>query len=230
MHKLIALILFMTSFSALAFDSGSPWGNLLMSTVFKQGFGNHFSDAHALKMPWQLDREFVDGRERSPDQSRPVQLKCDKNKLWPTHPQQTTKDYLFAVFSQYDHGKLKADSYPCRTPNPTRRFCLRGDVAKVVVMSDVYEDECGNVYRGYWLMTFQKSDENQGTLSARGRTFYIDQNGSNFRLGHTYPVNKSEFLFLGGLLPGDLAKAKQGRDEALRLGMKIKGRAYIPKN
>lgn len=190
---------------------------------------NYFPDSQFLELPWRDSSDFVIVDPISPEEVRQVPLSCDNSALWPTHPFQTTKEYLWAGFAHYYHHKLPVDSYACLRPNPTNRFCVLGAIAMAVIMSDTFEDECGNVYRGYWLVSYLKSDENMGTLFSRGRTAY-QRPGSPYEYdmieGDTYPLQNKDFLFLGELLPLDHENISREQDRAFKNGFIRKHKAF----
>ena len=196
----------------------------------KLEIGTNYPDHDSLELPWRDSTDFVIVNALSPDEAGKTPLSCKNSKLWPTHPYQTTKEYLWAGFAHYQHHKLPVDSYACLRPNPTNRFCLMGAIAMAVVMSDTFEDECGNVYRGYWLVSYLKHDENMGTLFSKGRTAY-PRPGSPYEYdmieGNTYPLKNSDFLFLGALLPLDHDNIALEQDRALKNGFTRKAKAFL---
>ncbi len=161
---------------------------------------------------WRTDSEFVFEASKEKVNPNQTQLRCQSSKLYPSHPYQSTKEYHAAMRADYNHTKLPADSRACQTPNPTRRFCLRAGAAKLLVMSDLYVDECGHHYRGYWLTSYMSLDESMGTLFAKGRTAY-PRPGSTFRgdyvTGNTYEVREKDFVYLTPLESQDRAKLNQ---------------------
>lgn len=230
---LFGVILSCTSRTPLRFPS-SPveemgWQEFVMKRLVEPaGLQNYFPDPKALG-PWKLNDEFVINKPLLPSQISEKPMTCETKNLYPTHPFQTTKEYIHAVFSMYDHSILPADSYACLTPNPTRKFCLRGATAIMVVMSDTYEDDCGNYYRGYWLLTYLKSDENMGTLFSKGRVLYerpeAEFPGEYYEAG-TYTVKRDDFFTLGELLPTDRENIRAEEERALRAGFRRKGKLF----
>lgn len=192
------------------------------------GIQTFFPDPKALE-PWRLNDEFVINKPISPSQIFEKPLTCETKNLYPTHPYQSTKEYIHAVFSMYDHTILPPDSHACLTPNPTRKYCLRGSTAIMVVMSDTYEDDCGNYYRGYWLVTYLKSDENMGTLFSKGRVLYekpeAEFPGEYYEAG-TYVVNRNDFFTFGELLPGDRENIRAEEERSLRAGFRKNGKLF----
>lgn len=154
-----------------------------------------------------------------------VQINCEQDQvnLYPTHPQQESKEYHLFDWGQYNHFKLHGESEACamssRFKSKNGQYaCLRPDVIFNVVMSDIYRDKCGNFYRGFKHLVFLKKNENMGTLLSVGRTIYPNPK-SNFPgdtyVGPTYPVLVQEFVFLSNVLPGDLEKTAALKAKAL---------------
>lgn len=217
MIKILVTFLFCTSIHA-----AEGWPSFIESSVFP--------DSQFLQLPWRESTDFVIVDAISPDEARELPLTCESSTLWPTHPFQTTKEYLWAGFAHYEHHKLPVDSYACMRPSPTNRFCLMGAIAMAVVMSDTFEDECGNTYRGYWLVTYLKHDENMGTLFSKGRTAYPRPGGPyeyDMIEGDTYPVKTKDFLFLGELLPLDHENISREQDRASKNGFIRKQQAFV---
>ncbi len=207
------------------------WQDYILQNYFdRNGVEKYFSDSLYLG-PWQINGDFVmDGPPLQPYQIQEKSFQCPVKKLYPTHPSQATKEYLHAVYSQYDHGRLPPQSYACLRSGPLGRFCVLAAIAMVVVMSDTYEDECGNLYRGYWLVTYLKSDENMGTLFAKGRSAYEKPNAQfpgEFIEDNTYFITPTDFMFMGEILPGDKAKIATERDRALRSGFRMNGKLFV---
>jgi hypothetical protein len=218
----------------MRFPSSPVQENDWQAYIFKNvtgpsGLGSFFSDPESLG-PWRMNEEFVINRPVLPSEISLKPFACGTKNLYPTHPYQTTKEYLHAVFSMYDHGTLPPTSYACLTRSPNGRFCLRGAVALMVVMSDTYEDDCGNYYRGYWLVTYLKSDENMGTLFSKGRVLYEKPDaefpGEYVEAG-TYVVKASDFFILGELLSDDQEKIRVEEERALRSGFRKAGKLFI---
>lgn len=181
---------------------------------------SEFPDSQFL-LGWNNNDDFVINRHEAPEQITKRELNCESQTLWPTHPQQFTKEYHFAAWSHYDHGRLKPDSGACLRANPSNRFCVMATYANAVVMSDTFSDECGNFYRGYWLVSYLRSDESMGTLVSKGRTVYPKTDAEfpgEFVTGDTYPVNVTNFLFLASLAKEDSKLIKMSQTEALKEG------------
>lgn len=179
-----------------------------------------FPDSNLL-LGWQTSSDYVITRTETPETIRKVQIRCHQSNIWPTHPQQYTKEYQAAFWSHYDHGRLSVSSPACLRPNPTNRFCVKATYANTIFMSDLYNDECGNTYRGYWIVNFLKSDESMGTLFAKGRTVYPKPNSEwegEFQTGDTYQIQVSDFLFFSDVTSADLKSIELSRENAIREG------------
>lgn len=179
-----------------------------------------FPDAHLLK-GWNDNADFVITRHEKPETIRKVTFNCPSSNIWPTHPQQYTKEYQAAFWSHYDHGKLSVNSPACLRANPSNRFCVMATWADAVFMSDLYNDECGNTYRGYWLVSYLHADETMGTLFAKGRTVYPKPDSEyegEFETGDTYFSNASDFLFFSNVTNLELQQIEMSRQNALKEG------------
>ena len=198
-----------------------------------------FPDSKYLGPGWTKYHEFdVDGRQLPPGTLDVLPLTCKDKKLYPTHPQQFTKEYIYGVVASYDKARLPGGSSSCETATRNARaYCIIAMKAVVVVVSDTYEDGCGNLYRGYWVKNYRvavdkrKSEDNMGTLFSLGRTQYPKPNGQfagEFVDGNTYPVNVKDFLFLATLRPGDQKRIREAQGYAARAGFKKAGRIWQP--
>lgn len=152
-----------------------------------------------------------------------VEISCADTLLFPTHPQQETKIYHIYQIAQYDQAKLNGDDPAClmsaRYANGKGvKACLRADYAHYVVLSDLYRDRCGGLYRGFWELAFLNRDESMGTLFSLGRVLFQKENSSvlDMYVASTYPVPRKEFLFLSPLLPGDREKIESLKGAALK--------------
>jgi hypothetical protein len=206
------------------------WHEYVMNNfIDRNGVEKYFTDPEHL-MSWQENTDFVINNSLQPFQITEKSFSCSVRKVYPTHPSQGTKEYLYAVYAMYDHRKIPPNSYACLRKNLTGRFCVRAATAIMVVMSDTFEDECGNYYRGYWLVTYLKSDESMGTLFAKGRTAYEKPNAqfpNEFVEGGTHFLAPKEFLLFGNLLPGDLVKIRAEKARSLRSGFRMNGKLFM---
>ncbi len=146
-----------------------------------------------------------------------ISLNCSSANLYPTHADQSTKQYHQFNYGSYDINKLKAEDPTCLLPSKYKNaagkyYCQRSDILYSTVISDTYRDLCGNQYRAFWRVTYLKQNDNMGTLFSRGRTMYQNP-GSDFPgdvvLGGTYITNVKDFLFLSPLFTGDDNLIKQ---------------------
>lgn len=169
---------------------------------------------------WQEVRGYVTNRTDLNSYPK-LRVSCDDQNLYPTHPQQILKEYHRYSSNQYNNTKLKGGDGPClmaaNTSGPKGPSCLRADLAYDVIISDTYQDACGNYYRGFRQTAFLGKEESMGTLFSAGRTVF-QRPGSTIEndmtYGHTYPVAASEMLMVGPLLPGDAEAIERARKEA----------------
>lgn len=195
-------------------------------------------DGKYIDKPWKQSSEIgFERRPPQPSQLQEVQVNCRSKELWPTHPQQFIKEYLYAVQADFDRTRLPPTFSSCITPNPTKRFCLRAQTANVLVMSDTYQDNCGNYYRAYWHVAYRTgggprhSEDHMGTMLSRGRTQYERPNArfkGEYDTGYTYPVKADDFLFLSKLLPSDQGNIRKFRAQAIKQGFTMKGKSFTP--
>ncbi len=231
---LMSLLVSCASQEQVRLPSSTPyqrtWHEYVMNNfIEKHGIEKYFPDPEYMKR-WQENREFVINTALPPFRITEKPFSCKVRKVYPTHPSQYTKDYLYAVYANYDHGKIPPNSSACMRKNPTGRFCVRTTSAYMVVMSDTYEDECGNYYRGYWLITYLKSDESMGTLFAKGRAAYEKpdaQFANEYVEDGTHFLAPREFLLFSELLPGDAKKIREEKARALRSGFRMKGKLFV---
>ncbi len=217
-----------------ASNSYGSWEEYIQREVLStRNLDAWYPDSQFLKIPWRKSNDVAyDSNPREPSALNIKSLRCGDRTLWPTHPQQTTKNYLYGIFASYDHTKLPPTSDACNRPAPNGRFCLTATLAYLFVMSDTYQDSCGNYYRGYWMVNFLKKYDNMGTLLSKGRTVYQTP-GSQFRgdyqTAQTYGVEAADFLFLTELDSGDMAKIRRDSEAALRGGFTKRGLAFEPR-
>jgi hypothetical protein len=154
------------------------------------------------------------------DDLDPVQVpaSCADKKLYPTHPQQRSKSYHVYRVAIYENEKLPADSPVCKiTSAGAKKFCLLADTFQYAVISDVFQDACGGLYRGVWNAGFLKRDDNLGVLLSKGRTVYPKPNASyegDVEDGQTYAVEAKDFLLLTAPFAGDKETAAKLAGEA----------------
>ena len=244
MKSLVALVFLVSSLTVLA--DRVPANDIPFSTWkgylehAKGNFQDLFEDGQYLDNRWVKYEEVdVDGSQFPPSRIDIVPLTCRDRKLYPTHPQQFSKDYVMSLVSKYDRIRLPGTSSACTTPTTSKRTCIVAMRAVVAVMSDTYQDSCGNYYRGYWFLSYRvstnrfKTEDNMGTLFSKGRTQYPKphaQFAGEVVDGNTYPVSEKDFLFLTPLLPGDMKKIRDNQAYAIRAGFTKKGMIWNPRN
>lgn len=93
-----------------------------------------------------------------------------------------------------------------------------------VLMSDTYIDDCGEIFRGYWVEETLISNDvvaTGGPNTSKGRTVYEKPDGEKYDgvveaySGDTYPLITSNFDFFGPLLVGDIENIKKYKTMAL---------------
>lgn len=153
-----------------------------------------------------------------------VTVDCPKGTaLYPTHPQQDTKLYHVFNVGKYNQAKLNGDSEVCALSSKFKNSrgtltCLAPDLIYEVVISDTYEDACGNLYRGFWKREFKKSEESMGTLFSLGRTLYERPGAlfkNDFYVDSTYSLDAKDFLFLTPAFKEDSVLVSQARARIL---------------
>jgi hypothetical protein len=153
-----------------------------------------------------------------------VPVNCADKNLYPTHPQQTTKLYHRFLSVRYAEAKLTAGDEACKIGSKYqnaagRRPCLAADYGEYAVLSDTYQDACGNFYRAAWDIFFLKGNDNMGMLFSKGRTLYQRPDSdfpNDMYVAQTYPVPASDFLLISPLFPGDEQAIQIQRDGALK--------------
>lgn len=178
-------------------------------------------DAHAFKQ-WQPVDGYADGSiDLSKLKSVAFNCTSDEN-LYPLTPQQYTKHYHIFDWGSYDHFKLTADSEACLVGSKYKnsqgvKACLSPDTVYYVLMSDVYRDRCGKMYRAFWEVIYLKKNDNMGTLFSKGRTMY-PKNGSthDFYEGHTYALHRNQFVMLTEIFNQDAEKISLSQQRAVK--------------
>lgn len=147
-----------------------------------------------------------------------VPTSCPDQKLYPTHPQQLSKSYHVYRIGIYENDKLPADSAACKiSSSGEKKFCLLADTYEYAVISDIFQDACGGLYRGVWSVGYLKRDDNMGTLLSKGRTVYPKPNATyqgEMEDGQTYGAERKDFLFLAPAFAGDKEVATRLAAEA----------------
>lgn len=161
-----------------------------------------------------------------------IEIACDSDKLYPTHPSMIAKDYHVFLTGSYDHFKLTANDEACKIPAPKgskknaegKLGCLASYKIHYALISDIFVDKCGNLYRGFEEQMFFPELNRMQDLWSLGRCTFPDPNSElnngNSKIveaiaGHTYAVARSQFVFLTQLFPGDLEKIQRARTSAL---------------
>lgn len=147
----------------------------------------------------------------------PLTSSCVGDTIMPAHPQGGTKLYHLFEVAIYDPTKLEASDPGCLIGSKGKNkqgvhACLSPDKLYHAVLSDTYVDTCGNYYRGFWEVTFLKSQENMSTLVSKGRNLRQKKGSSikgDLEMGPASPVPLTELLFLTPLFKGDLEKIQK---------------------
>ncbi len=174
-------------------------------------------EVHAF-VGWRDDTQTVS--DPKPKDVERVQIACADKTLYPTHPQSSLKKYHRYSHGRYDHAKLDGESPVCKVKGGGRNSagkipCLSPAGLDYAMLSDTYEDSCGNRYRGYWENLYLTTDETMGTLMSRGRTVYTVPNAQfsgEVYDGATYAVDAGDFAFVSALLPGDEERIANAKD------------------
>ena len=186
-----------TTFGRRTSSTGLPWG-LSQSDI---------PSANAL-VRWS-DPQYEDPHLPALDSLAHVEVpaSCPDRHLYPSHPQQSTKTYHVFRVAVYDQAEVEAGSRLCRVrTHQAQPRCLMSDVFEYAVLSDLFRDACGGLYRGVWNVKALKQDDSMGTLFSKGRVMEPKPNSpfeGDMDEGPTYAVDRSDFLFLAPPFPGD---------------------------
>lgn len=198
MRFLLAFILILGSFSALG-----GWEDYMRPSSLG------FPEPQKIG-PWQWNQNYVQNDlAPDPDSFQKIGLNCPIDRLWATHPQQTTKEYVYAVWASYmDHQFSDANA---------------------IVMSDLFMDECGNSYKGFWVVPFLTREETMNTLVSIGRTIIKKPQGfpGEFIPGPTHDLASNEFLFLTFPTAEDLWKIDLSQTNARNEGYQLKQYQWV---
>lgn len=146
--------------------------------------------------PWALER---------------VQLNCQDQNLYPTHPSMSLKKYHFVYVGKFNVTHLQRTSPACKITSTmaTNLKCIIADEIYHFIVSDTYQDRCGNFYRAFHRKIFFKRQEKMETLFSPGRSM-MKTPGSfisgDYTTQGTQSVPGGEFLFLTSLFSQDLSK------------------------
>ncbi|MCO5141589.1 MAG: hypothetical protein M9962_00700 [Oligoflexia bacterium] len=157
-----------------------------------------------------------------------IPLSCENEYLAPTHPQMTTKLYHSTKIGQYDHFRLNANDEACtiggKFKNKNGQLpCMKADYLTETFISDTYQDQCGNFYRGIHKVVFFKTHENIATLFSPGKVMIQNPKSTfdnDYILEGTYLVHKNDFYFLTNLFEDDLEKIKISISQSEKMGFK----------
>jgi hypothetical protein len=159
--------------------------------------------------PWALER---------------VQLNnCQDQNLYPTHPSMSLKKYHFVYVGKFDVTQLQRSSPACKIASTmaTNLKCVIADELYHFIVSDTYQDRCGNFYRAFSRKIFFKRQEKMETLFSPGRSM-MKTPGSfisgDYTTQGTQPVPRNEFLFLTSLFSQDLSKIETERSRTQASG------------
>jgi hypothetical protein len=162
-----------------------------------------------LDLGYETDRRDLDGLLRAE-----IPGSCDQSTLYPAHPQQTSKQYHVFRAAHFTGSKLRADARACKRSGKSKSRCLETYPLHYGIISDLFQDACGNMYRAFWKITyFYPSEESMGTLSSKGRTLYSPpkpMSENDQYVGPTFPVARDEFIFLTPAFEGDIDALANG--------------------
>lgn len=172
---------------------------------------------------WENNPDFPPSGAK-PETFKRVTVDCPGRELFPTHPQQTTKTYHVSLLGRYDHFRLRAGDDACERgadrPNARGEMsCLRPDSIEYAVISDFYQDRCGNFYRGFWDVQFLKTNDTMGTLFSQGRVLFQNPKSpfeNDMYVADTYALNESNFVFLAPVTENEVRIIKREKESALR--------------
>lgn len=187
----------------LSFGSWASWED------YFDPIGLGFPQVNDLELPWKPSGYAQNAKAPHPANLEVRELHCHSSVLWPVHPLQTTKDYVYAVTA----------SYKTETLSP----------AHAIVMSDFFQDECGEVYKAYWVVAFLANEETMTTLVSKGRSIQRRPGGhpGEFVAGSTSNVSLNEFMFLTTLEEQDRHKIDHSQKRAYQDGFILNGLQWI---
>lgn len=206
------LYLLIWAFSGTGWAAGAP-----------SGFPFPVPDPEAFK-GWQ--RQSGEDSLFGPGGSRKIPPVCARPGIFPTHPQMSLKHYHLVLTGTYDHFRLSGGDAACamggKKPNGKGVVpCLRPDTLVYVLLSDSYQDFCGNQFRGVKEISFFRRHEKMSTLFSPGRTVERkpDSPFEEYILAPTQMASAEEFDFFLELFPEDGQKIGRERERAIKAGL-----------
>ncbi len=197
-----------TSSSSARAPSSVPQSQLLQAIEEPQAFKGWTTNKSEQHAELDLSRLEVTG------------ISCDSQELTPSHPSMEMKLYFNAKWGRYDDKKVPPNSGLCLIQSRGKKpYCLKADAINYVIVSDLFQDKCGNFYRGYAEVLYQRSHENMGTLFSPGRTMYQNPKSEfegDLVSGDTYPVNASHFFFFTKATEDEIKQILKNKSIAVR--------------
>lgn len=177
-------------------------------------------EAQALKNWRDSNSENISELEQWRTNSLPSN--CSDQNLYPSHPQQSSKKYHIHQLASYAYFNVPPDSPMCaiatRPGRPTdRKYCLKAYQFNYVLLSDIFQNSCGEFFRGFWQVLFSSKNEKMQQLFSKGRVLEKNPKSEfegDFLVGGTSAVPKGDFFFLAPLFPGDIERTKELRESA----------------
>ncbi len=171
---------------------------------------------------WRFSQDHTRS-EIDPTKLNAKTIDCEDKNLYPTDPLMTKKEYHLGYSGKFNFNLLQKDQPGCMIGGLTLIKgvypCFSSDTLRHVIISDTYQDRCGNFYRGFSQVVYLKKEENMGTLFSRGRTMYPNPKSeipNDFVFGETYSVQASDLFLVAALFEKDLPKIRKDREFALQ--------------
>jgi len=180
-------------------------------------------------LQWWKRKPSEESSEVNPFDQPKITDHCAEQGLRPAMPQMTRKLYHITFTGKYSHFKLLGTDPGCAMSAKKLNGrgvlnCLRPDIPVRTLISDIYEDACGNLFRGVFEREFFRRHETMETLFSPGRST-VPRPGSAFKeermLAPSSPVSASDFLFFIPLLPGDEEAIQRDLKNAQILGLEL---------
>ena len=182
---------------------------------------------------WRSDSQTTSS-SIDPTKLAPKTIACEDKNLYPTHPMMDRKLYHLGYTGQYDYWRLQRDEPGCLVGGMSKVKgvfpCLSSDRLQHVIISDTYQDRCGNYYRGFSQQVYLKKEENMATLFSRGRTMYLNHQSpfaNDYLIGETYSVDSKSLMLVSDLFEGDLSAIRSGREAALKSDFVFNGQSLL---